>query len=269
VETIARGTTGFSGAELSNLINIAAIKAAVAGAPHVDMKTIEDARDDIIMGGRRRGVVQTEEDKRVTAYHEGGHALVALYSEGHHPIHKATIIQRGNSLGTTSFLPERDEVSVSKKQMLTRLKVAMGGRAAEEVIYGSLGVTTGASSDFAHATNMARSMVSRLGFSAKIGNVYHDGKTQVSERELQLIDSEVKNLLDSSYEDAKRILREHEKELHMLAKSLLENETLSFEEIKAVIKGQPLPKISTSTSPITVEVETRSPIPIRKEKIRC
>lgn len=262
-ETIARGTTGFSGAELSNLINLAAIKAAVAGHSQVDMRTIEEARDDIIMGGKKRGIVQTEEDKKVTAYHEGGHALVALYSEGAHPLHKATIIQRGNALGVTSFLPERDELSVSKKQMLTRLRVAMGGRAAEEVIYGSQGITTGASSDFANATNLARSMVSRLGFSDKVGQVYHDGNHKVSEKELELIDSEVKLLLQRSYEEAKQILKDHKKELDLLANSLLEYETLSAEEIKNVISGR---KLQSKNSTKEVQVESKPTSVSRKGK---
>jgi len=236
------------------------------------MKTIEDARDDIIMGGKRSGIVQTEEDKRLTAYHEGGHALVALYSDGALPIHKATIIQRGNALGTTSFLPERDELSVSRKQMISRLKVAMGGRAAEEIVFGEDGITTGASSDFANATNLARSMVSRLGFSEKVGTIYHDGKTKISEEELQLIDAEVKVLLKKSYDDAKRILKDHEQELHLLAKSLLENETLSSEEIKHVIAGKPLNKLSnagnTSNTQNTNEEKQKeiTSIPIRKGK---
>lgn len=242
-EMIARSTTGFSGAELSNLVNLAAIKAAVSGASHVDMRSIEEARDDIIMGGKKRGgMVQTEADKRVTAYHEGGHALVALYSEGAHPIHKATIIQRGNALGVVSFLPERDELSVSKRQMLSRLRVAMGGRAGEAVAFGEADVTTGASSDFANATNLARHMVSKLGFSEKVGQVFHDGSHKVSEKELELIDSEVKGLLTKSYEDAKKILRDHRTELDRLASSLLEHETLSAEEIKLVISGKKLEK---------------------------
>eukprot|EP01114_Cavostelium_apophysatum_P018463 TRINITY_DN5710_c0_g1_i2.p1 TRINITY_DN5710_c0_g1~~TRINITY_DN5710_c0_g1_i2.p1 ORF type:complete len:695 (-),score=203.30 TRINITY_DN5710_c0_g1_i2:60-2144(-) len=265
-ETIARGTTGFSGAELSNLINLAAIKAASSGALHVDMKTIEDARDDIIMGGKKRGVVQTEQDKRVTAYHEGGHALVALYSSGAHPIHKATIIQRGNALGTTSFLPERDEVSVSKKQMYSRLRVAMGGRAAEEVVFGGDEITTGASSDFNSATNLARAMVQRLGFSERVGQVFHDGKHKVSEKELELIDSEVKGLLQSSYDEAKKILKEHRRELDLLAENLLKHETLSADEILQVISGKKLEKAVASSSPdrtgssIPLTVKGKTPI---------
>lgn len=248
-EVIARGTTGFTGAELSNLINVAAIKAAVAGLTQVDMKTIEEAKDDIIMGGRRSGMIQTEEDKRITAYHEGGHALVALYSEGALPIHKATIVHRGNALGVTSFLPERDEVSISKKQLYSRLKVSMGGRAAEELIFGKDNMTTGSSSDFAGATRTARQMVSKLGFSEKVGVVYHDGETKISESAMEMIDSEVKRLLDESYTDSMKILKDHERELHLLAKSLLENETLSAEEIRWVISGKKLDKLHPPRNP--------------------
>jgi len=272
-DIIARGTTGFTGAELSNLINLAAIKAAVAGASFVDMKTIEEARDDIIMGGKRKGFVQTEEDKTLTAYHEAGHALVAMYSEGALPVHKATIIQRGNALGTTSFLPERDEVSMTRRQMISRMRVAMGGRVAEELIFGENGITTGASSDFASATNIARNMVNKLGFSDKVGTVFHDSNHRVSEKELELIDSEVKDLIKKSYNEAKSILKYHERELHLVAKALLKNETLSLEEIKLVIAGKSIDKLEVkvpalvSTEEIAIDkIHSPSPIPIRKGK---
>lgn len=258
VDRLARGTTGFTGADLFNLINQSAIKAAIAGSDHVDMKTIEESRDDIIMGGKKREIFLSEEEKLMTAYHESGHTLVAMYSHGAYPLHKATIAPRGGALGVTSFLPD-DIYSRSRKQMKASLKVAMGGRAAEELVYGDDGVNTGASSDFKNATSMARRMVTELGFSDKVGKVYHGGKSQISERELQLIDNEIKELLDHSYSEAKTILKSREKELHELAKALLEHETLTVEEINLVVSGKKLPtpvavpskksKESTKTSP--------------------
>jgi ATP-dependent metalloprotease len=161
-EVLARGTIGFTGAELHNLINLAAIKATIKGMKHVDMKVIEEAKDDILMGIKRTTWSQTEDEKKMTAYHESGHALVALFTEGSNPVHKATIISRGASLGSTVYLPEKDELSHTKKQMFAKLAIAMGGRAAEEIIYGPEGVTTGASSDFRSATLLAQKSLSIL-----------------------------------------------------------------------------------------------------------
>jgi len=236
---IARGTTGFTGAEISNLINIAAIKAAINGKEHVDMKSIEEAKDDIIMGGKKRSLQRTQEDLKLTAYHEGGHTLVSMFSKHAVPVHKATIASRGSALGVTSFLPERDTYSQTRSELLTKLRTLMGGRAAEELIYGTDHVTSGASSDIKQASQIARSMVLKLGFSDKTGFVYHDQNTAsfVSEAEKQLLDSEVKELLSRSYDEAKQILKSHERELHLLADALLEQETLSIEEIKQVISG--------------------------------
>jgi len=240
--TLARGTTGFTGAEISNLINIAAIKAAINGKSALDMHTLEEARDDIIMGGKKRTFVRTMEELQNCAFHEGGHALVALYSKHTTPVHKATIASRGQALGVTSFLPEKDNYSQTKAQMLARLRTLMGGRAAEELIYGEEEVTSGASNDLQVATQLARNMVFKLGLSEKSGLVYNDSKTldYLSESEKQLLDGEVKRILQTSYHEAKQILKTHEKELHLLADALLKYETLSLPEIKEVIEGKPL-----------------------------
>jgi len=248
--TLARGTTGFTGAELSNLINIAAIKAATQGLHSIDMHTLEEARDDIIMGGKKRTVLRTPEDLKITAYHEAGHAICALKSHendgsGSYPLHKATIMMRGNSLGVTSFLPERDEYSQTKKQMQVKLKCLMAGRVAEEIVYGSDGITTGASDDFRKASQLARGMVTRMGFSDKIGPVFYDNvqghsRPAISEHQQNEIDVEVKRILTNSYQEAKSVLKENESQLHLLANALLKHETLSADDIKRVISNQPL-----------------------------
>ena len=199
---LARGTPGFTGADLANLINIAAVKATMQGKPYVDEKVIEEAKDQILMGLARKNQDMDPLTRKVTAYHEGGHALVALYSEGAIPLHKATIIQRGSALGVTVMLPERDEMLISRKKLLARIAVSMGGRAAEELIFGDDDVTGGASSDFQNATSIAYHMVTRLGMSKKIGNVYHNlyldknKLANISEQERQLIDEEVKDILN-------------------------------------------------------------------------
>jgi ATP-dependent metalloprotease len=197
---LARGTPGFTGADLANLINIAAVKATMQGKPFVDEKVIEDAKDQIMMGLARKNQDMDPLTRKVTAYHEGGHALVALYSEGAIPLHKATIIQRGSALGVTVMLPEKDEMLISRRKLLARIAVSMGGRAAEELIFGDDDVTGGASSDFQNATSIAYHMVTRLGMSKKIGNVYHnkDKLPNISEQERHLIDQEVKEILTVS-----------------------------------------------------------------------
>jgi len=248
--TLARGTTGFTGAELSNLINIAAMKAATQGLNSINMHTLEEARDDLIMGGKKRTVLRTPEELKITAYHEAGHAICALQchendGSGSYPLHKATIMMRGNSLGVTSFLPERDEYSQTKKQMQIKLKCLMAGRVAEEIVFGKDGITTGASDDFRKASQIARGMVTRMGFSDKIGPVFYDNmqghaRPAVSEQQQNEIDMEVKRILTHSYEDAKNILKTNEEKLHLLATALLKHETLSADDIKKVISKQPL-----------------------------
>eukprot|EP00850_Spirogloea_muscicola_P005590 SM000026S08839 [mRNA] locus=s26:28831:31716:+ [translate_table: standard] len=235
---IARGTPGFSGADLANLVNVAALKAAMDGLKEVGMEELEFAKDKIMMGAERRSAVISEESRKLTAYHEGGHALVALHTAGALPVHKATIVPRGMALGMVSQLPDKDETSVSRKQMLARLAVCMGGRVSEELIFGEAEVTSGASSDIVQATRLAREMVTKYGMSKEVGVVAHnyedDGKSMSTKTRL-LIEKEVHDLLQTAYEDARQILVSNQQELHALAKALLDRETLSGQQIKTLL----------------------------------
>ncbi|KAA8533638.1 hypothetical protein F0562_030928 [Nyssa sinensis] len=233
VKAIARGTPGFNGADLANLVNIAAIKAAVEGAEKLTGAELEFAKDRIIMGTERRTMFISEESKKLTAYHESGHAIVALNTDGAHPIHKATIMPRGSALGMVTQLPSNDETSISKKQLLARLDVCMGGRVAEELIFGPDYITTGASSDLLTATELAQYMVSICGMSDAIGPV-HIKERPGSEMQSR-IDAEVVKLLREAYDRVKALLKKHEKALHALANALVEYETLGAEEIKRIL----------------------------------
>ncbi|CAK7324121.1 unnamed protein product [Dovyalis caffra] len=233
VKSIARGTPGFNGADLANLVNIAAIKAAVEGAEKLTATQLEFAKDRIIMGTERKTMFISEESKKLTAYHESGHAIVAFNTEGAHPIHKATIMPRGSALGMVTQLPSSDETSISKKQLLARLDVCMGGRVAEELIFGQDHVTTGASSDLHTATELAQYMVSSCGMSDAIGPIHI--KERPSSEMQSRVDAEVLKLLRDAYDRVKALLKKHEKALHALANALLEYETLSAEEIKRIL----------------------------------
>ncbi|MDT3683525.1 MAG: ATP-dependent zinc metalloprotease FtsH [Pseudorhodoplanes sp.] len=251
LKTIARGTPGFSGADLMNLVNEAALMAARRNKRMVTQHEFEDAKDKVMMGAERKSLVMTEEEKLLTAYHEGGHAIVALNVKATDPVHKATIIPRGRALGMVMQLPERDKLSMSYEQMISRLAIMMGGRVAEEMIFGHDKVTSGAQSDIEQATRLARMMVTRWGFSPELGTVaYGENQEEVflghsvsrqqniSETTAQKIDSEVKRLVEGGLADARRILTEKRAHLEALAKGLLEYETLSGDEIKDLLDGK-------------------------------
>jgi len=242
---LARGTTGFSGADLFNLMNQAALKASVDGLSSITMSVLEYAKDKILMGAERKTAVITKETAKCTAYHEAGHALVAVLTDGAMPIHKATIMPRGQSLGMVTMLPEGDQTSQSLKQMKANMDVAFGGRVAEELIFGKEDTTSGASSDIDNATRTARNMVTKFGFSEEIGLVRYGGSTgqeHASEETRNKIDAEVKSLTDSSYKRAKELLTKHSKQHHLLAKTLLEYETLTGDEVRDLIKKGVKPK---------------------------
>mmetsp|Transcript_8486 Transcript_8486/g.25505 ORF Transcript_8486/g.25505 Transcript_8486/m.25505 type:complete len:733 (+) Transcript_8486:280-2478(+) len=254
---IARGSPGFSGAELANLANMAALKAALDGAQKVAMEHLEYAKDKIIMGAERKSAVLSQQTRKLTAYHEGGHALVASYTNGALPVHKATIVPRGVSLGMVSQLPDKDMSSMTRVQMLARMDVCMGGRAAEEIIFGDDNITSGAESDFDQATKLAEAMVTRYGMSDKLGQVVYDrNENALSSETRACIDAEVKKLVDDSYQRALNLLKKHQKELHNLAAALLDLETLSGDEVRLAAKGQ-LKKVKKEV--IVTEVPLTAP----------
>ena len=251
LKVVSRGTPGFSGADLMNLVNEAALLAARRGKRIVTMSEFEDAKDKVLMGAERRSMVMSEDEKKLTAYHEGGHALVALNVPASDPVHKATIIPRGRALGLVMRLPEGDRHSKKFIEFTSDLAVAMGGRVAEELVFGKENITSGASSDIEQATRLARAMVTRLGYSDELGTVaYGDNNEEVflgmsmgrnrtvSEATAQKIDAEVRRLVLQGYEDARRILTEKREQLEIVAKALLEYETLSGDEIIGLMNGR-------------------------------
>ena len=250
---IARGTPGFSGADLANLVNEAALHAARKNKRVVGMEEFEEAKDKVLMGAERKSMVMSEDEKKLTAYHEAGHALVGMHEVASDPIHKATIVPRGRALGVVMRLPENDRLSMSREKLHADLSVAMGGRVAEEIIFGHDKVTTGASSDISQATSIARKMVTEWGLSEKLGTIrYTQDQEEVflghsvsqtktmSDDTANMVDSEVRRIVDEGYNRAKQILTENLDDLHKLAKALLEYELLSGEEIKAILRGEPI-----------------------------
>ena len=250
---IARGTPGFSGADLANLVNEAALLAARLGRRVVGMAEFEAAKDKVMMGSERRSMVMTEDEKKLTAYHEGGHAVVAIHSPDSDPVHKATIIPRGRALGMVMRLPEGDRISLSKAKLLADLAVAMGGRLAEEMIFGAQRVTTGASSDIKMATDIARRMVTEWGMSDKLGPLLYGEPSQevflghsvtqqknMSDATAHAVDEEIRGIVDGAYAEARRILTENIDQLHAVAKALLEFETLSGDELRGLVRGEPV-----------------------------
>ncbi|MBT3989635.1 MAG: ATP-dependent metallopeptidase FtsH/Yme1/Tma family protein [Rhodospirillaceae bacterium] len=252
-KVIARGTPGFSGADLANLVNEAALLAARTGGRMVTMSNFEDAKDKVMMGAERRSMVMSHEEKALTAYHEAGHAIVGINVPKHDPLHKVTIIPRGRALGVTMSLPERDKYSYSKLELESKLAVMYGGRLAEEITFGEENVTTGAGNDIQQATNMARRMVTEYGFSDKLGPLrYTDNDEEVflghsvarhknvSDATAKLIDEEVRRLIGEAEETAKTVLTEKADDLEKLAQALLEYETLSGSEVDALLRGEPI-----------------------------
>ena len=247
---IARGTPGFSGADLANLVNEAALLAARKGRRTVSMAEFEEAKDKVMMGSERRSMVMTEEEKKLTAYHEAGHAIVALHCPASDPIHKATIIPRGRALGMVMRLPEGDRVSMAVDKLCADLRVGCGGRIAEELIFGAEKITTGASSDIRMVTDMARRMVTEWGMSEKLGFLAYSGDEQevflgrsvtqsknISDKTADVIDAEIRRIVDEAYSDSEKILKKNNIELERLALGLLEYETLNGEEIKIIVEG--------------------------------
>ena len=248
LRTIARGTPGFSGADLANLVNESALLAARKNKRVVTMSDIEEAKDKVMMGAERRSMVMSEDEKKLTAYHESGHAIVALNEKASDPIHKATIIPRGRALGMVMRLPERDQLSITREKMHSDIAVAMGGRIAEEIIFGHDKVTSGASSDIEMVTKMAKNMVTKWGMSKELGTIaFAENEEEVflgrsvtqtqhmSEETAKKVDSEIKKIVDTGYERAKSVLTEKVDDLHKLAKALLIYETLTGDEIRDLI----------------------------------
>lgn len=251
VRTVARGTPGFSGADLANLVNEAALLAARRGKRYVTAKEFDDAKDKVMMGAERRSLVMTDEEKMLTAYHEAGHAMIAIHVPGNDPVHKATIIPRGRALGMVQSLPERDRYSMSLEQMKARIAMAMGGRVAEEMKFGKEKVTSGASSDIEMATKIARAMVTQYGLSEKLGPIAYaedEGEVflgqsiarskSISGDTAKVIEDEIRNFVNEGYETARRVLTDHNDHWEALSQALLEFETLSGDEIIGLFKGE-------------------------------
>lgn len=252
-KVIARGTPGFSGADLANIVNEAALLAARRNRRAVSLTELEDAKDKVMMGTERRSMVMTEDEKKLTAYHEAGHALVMIRVPGHEPVHKVTIIPRGRALGLTMFLPERDKYSQSVTELKAMIASLFGGRVAEEIIFGEDMITTGASDDIRKATEMARRMVTEFGFSEALGPLRYSANEEevflghsvtqrqnISDETASIIDKEVRIFVEEGEAVARKILTEGTDDLHKLAEALLEYETLDAKDITAALLGEPI-----------------------------
>ncbi|MGE5743297.1 MAG: cell division protein FtsH, partial [Gemmatimonadota bacterium] len=278
LEPIAKGTPGLSGAELSNVVNEAALLAARRNKQAVDMADLEDAKDKVMLGLERKSMVLSEEERKLTAYHEAGHALVSLYVPGADPIHKVTIVPRGRSLGVTHWLPEEDRHNYTKEFILSHLATAYGGRVAEELVFGPDKVTTGAAQDIQQATDMARRMITQFGMSDVVGPIAVGDREaeiflgrevvqrrEISEHTAEVVDEELKRILGTAFERARQILLEHRDALNRLAAALLERETLDREQVQMVVDGRPLPPVSPPPAPLLAEPGARksAPQPVR------
>ena len=266
---IARGTPGFSGAELENIVNQAAVHASKRKAQKVHMLDFEWAKDKVLMGAERRSAVIQEKDKIMTAYHEGGHALVAMYNKHADPLYKATIMPRGHALGITFQLPEMDKVSMAKREYLARIDVCMGGKVAEEMLYGEDAVTSGAGSDISQATNLAYQMVTRYGMSERLGNVdLGSDYARLPTETKQIIWEEVRRIVEESKARATKLLTDRRKELELLAQALVEYETLDKEEMEKVVRGEKLVDKMKASEGVPIKIpelgqakELKSPTP--------
>ena len=280
LEPIAKGTPGLSGAELSNIVNEAALLAARRNKAAVDMVDLDDAKDKVMLGLERRSMVLSEEERKLTAYHEAGHALVSLHVPGADPIHKVTIVPRGRSLGITHWLPEEDRHNYTKQFILSHLATAYGGRVAEELVFGPEKVTTGAAMDIQQATDMARRMVTQFGMSEAIGPIAVGDREQqiflgreimqrheVSEKTAELVDAEIKRVLDEALNRARSILETEMALLHQMAAALLDRETLDREEVEALAAGREMPPkapLVPPTLPAARPEKERASLPDRK-----
>jgi len=248
---IARGTPGFSGADLANLVNEAALIAARANRRTVSMEEFDKAKDKIMMGAERRSLVMSEAEKKLTAYHESGHTIVGLSVPDHDPVYKVSIIPRGRALGVTMFLPEEDRYSYSKQRLMSQMKSLYGGRLAEELVFGPAYVTTGAANDIERATDIARNMVTKWGLSDRLGPLTYtedDGEIflgrsvtrhkQVSDVTAHAIDEEVRTLIDTCYTEAKHILERNRDKLDIMADALMKYETIDETQIRDIMQGQ-------------------------------
>ncbi|MFN9452833.1 MAG: ATP-dependent zinc metalloprotease FtsH [Gemmatimonadota bacterium] len=263
VTAIARGTPGMAGADLANLVNEGALLAARRGHTSISMADLEDAKDKVMLGAERKSLVMKEEERRLTAYHEAGHAVCAMMVKGNDPLHKVTIVPRGRALGVAFTLPEDDRVSVTREQLEARLVMAYGGRAAEELIFGRDRVTTGAASDIQQATGIARRYVTQWGLSEQIGPILVGDNEQevflgsqlvsrreVSEQTAQQVDAEVKRVITNAFDRAKQVLTDHLDLLHKVASALLERETLTREDIQVLQRGETLPPRPVEPRPL-------------------
>ncbi len=268
VKTLARGTPGFSGADLANLVNEAALNAARYDRNKVGNDDFESAKDKVMMGAERRSMVMSEDEKRLTAYHEAGHALVGIHMPKHDPLHKVTIIPRGRALGVTMNLPERDRLSQSKIELESRLASLFGGRVAEELVFGDENITTGAGQDIQQATGMARAMVTEYGFSKKLGPLrYSENEEEIflgrsvtqsqhmSDETAQIIDEEVRRLVEAGESKARKVLTTHRKDLDRIAEALLEYETLTGKDVDALLKGEEIVREEPATVSVATEEE--------------
>jgi cell division protease FtsH len=272
ITTLARGTPGMAGADLANLVNEAALLAVRRGHDRIFMVDFEDAKDKVMLGAERKSLVMKEDERRLTAYHEGGHAICGIKTPGNDPLHKVTIVPRGRALGIAFVLPEDDRVSMTRMQLEANLVRFYGGRAAEELVFGRDRVTTGAASDIQTATGLARRYVTQWGLSDEIGPILVGDNEQelflgreiqhrreVSEQTAQIVDAEVKRIIKRAYERAKQTLQENIDLLHLVAQALLDRETLTREDVEMLARGEKLPPPSAPQPPGKPFVSTVTP----------